>query len=386
MSFFAGKGFLKICLNLIKEEDEFSSPAAKKSSQPKKAWSYADIWATRFKDSSVNGLIILAQVESCSESYDNMKQLLELIGIEACNDPTLNYKNTPDCKMALSSLGLGAAGSDCCCPICEMRSRDFGDPDKMYEGGTLRTTKRIKDFAEKYQAEVKKREQSYLSKGKAVPTTKLSSAPYKNCEHPPLVMFSEDENLEVKEVLAPFQLHILLGLFLLIYNFLRSILMQVGSFVEIEDWPKECGFGKSSYWAAFNGNQTEKLLGNVDILRKLIRQDPRVDNYMSVNAALCALEALNEVKAACFGQYLADDYYQKIKEFGFHYMRIVYNIEELNKSIPKKETMFTFNVVLKAHILFAHVVPFLEYENDVKSKCFPNWIRKGMGYWSEQGM
>ena len=98
------------------------------------------------------------------------------------------------------------------------------------------------------------------------------------------------------------------------------------------------------------------------------------------------LEALNEVKSACFGLYLAENYMQKIKDFGYHYMRIVYNIEEINKNLLKKDQMFTFNVVLKAHILFAHVAPFLERENNIKSKLIPNWIRKGMGYWSEQGM
>ena len=84
MLYFLGEGFLKICLNLVKEDDEFSSPNAKKMAsahQKPKKWTYADIYGNMFKDSSANGTIILAIAERVSESHDNLALLLGLIGL-----------------------------------------------------------------------------------------------------------------------------------------------------------------------------------------------------------------------------------------------------------------------------------------------------------------
>ena len=61
-----------------------SSPPKKKaaaaSKDPKK-FSYADIYGSVFKDSGVNGLIILAAVQEISESHYNIKKLMDLCGL-----------------------------------------------------------------------------------------------------------------------------------------------------------------------------------------------------------------------------------------------------------------------------------------------------------------
>ena len=58
-----GQDFFKVCLNIIKEEDELVSPAQKKSASKISEKTYADVYANMFKDSGVNGLFIIAAAE-----------------------------------------------------------------------------------------------------------------------------------------------------------------------------------------------------------------------------------------------------------------------------------------------------------------------------------
>ena len=92
-----------------------------------------------------------------------------------------------DCKLVLKALGLGTAASKHCCMYCELPKNKFGDPQFMYEGGTLRSFLRIENFAQEYQ------EAAAAHTG----ATKLSSAPWFNCEQPPLCMPTSDGQKDV---------------------------------------------------------------------------------------------------------------------------------------------------------------------------------------------
>ena len=188
----AGQDFFKVCLNIIKEEDDLSSPAQKKSASKHK-YTYADIYANMFKDSGVNGLFVIAAVEKVSESYHNLKVILDLVGLQSAEIG--DWINTDDCKLALIALGLGAVGSTFNCMFCECPHDLFNHPDFVHEGGDLRSFKGCQELAKQYQEAVEKSKQK---------KTKLSSAPWKNCEHPPLCLPSNgDEDVFVIDALAP---------------------------------------------------------------------------------------------------------------------------------------------------------------------------------------
>ena len=69
-----GGSFLKVCLNIDRENDELTSLISQK-----KKWSYEkQSSCDKFKYSGVFKLIILAIVEDVEESYTNVKCLLDL--------------------------------------------------------------------------------------------------------------------------------------------------------------------------------------------------------------------------------------------------------------------------------------------------------------------
>ena len=182
-------------MNIIKEEDDLASPAQKKhASKKSKKFTYADIYGNMFKDSGVNGLIIIAAVERVSESYHNLQTILELVGLESAEIGTNDFINADDCELALTALGLGPVGSKHNCMFCDCDKDLFDDPDCIYVGGNLRTSNGIREFANQYQE----------AAGNSRQKTKLSSAPWFNCEHPPLCLpHNGEEDVVVIDALAP---------------------------------------------------------------------------------------------------------------------------------------------------------------------------------------
>ena len=93
----AGKHFFKITLNLIREDDDLASPPHKKAaaaSKNPKRFTYAEIYASQFKEAGVNGLFILACVEEISESRYNLKKLIvDLMGLSSA-ELGHNWMNT----------------------------------------------------------------------------------------------------------------------------------------------------------------------------------------------------------------------------------------------------------------------------------------------------
>ena len=66
----SGRGFLKICLTMERKHRPVgSSPQKKKNTQKK------------FKDDGVKRLIILGLIEDVPETYENVKTLMELVGV-----------------------------------------------------------------------------------------------------------------------------------------------------------------------------------------------------------------------------------------------------------------------------------------------------------------
>ena len=165
----------------------------------------------------------------------------------------------------------------------------------------------------------------------------------------------------------------MLGIFLYLYKLLATVMDTLGSLVDIKEWPTALGITMHGYWAQFDGNQTKKLLENVQVLRNMLRRDRQVYENEFVKIILLAMEEFDAVRKKCFGLYLDPTYVAQIREFAYHYLCLV--------NMLKTVDSVTFNVTLKAHILFCHVSQFLGRQNEAKAKQDKNWRPKGLGYW-----
>ena len=87
----------------------------------------------------------------------------------------------------------------------------------------------------------------------------------------------------------------MLGIFLYLFKLMGKVMETLGSTVDINAWPTALGITKSGYWAQFDGNQTKKLLENVEILRNMLKRDRKIFDNEFVKIILLAMEEFNEV-------------------------------------------------------------------------------------------
>ena len=93
----------------------------------------------------------------------------------------------------------------------------------------------------------------------------------------------------------------MLGIFLYLYKLLATVMDTLGSLVDIKEWPTALGITMHGYWAQFDGNQTKKLLENVQVLRNMLRRDREVYENEFVKIILLAMEEFDAVRKKCFG-------------------------------------------------------------------------------------
>ena len=354
-----GGTWLKVCLNLEKAFDEFSSPRKKsrksrlekaidESSSPRKKSrsKYRDgPNARKFKDSGVKKLIPLAFIEDAKESYDNLEKIIELCGLNS-----INWTPAFDMKLGLVLLGLGTAASKHPCMFCTMPKDEFANPDTICTGGELRDFDSIEENANAYQAAAK------AHKGKA----KLSSKDFANAEHKSL--FDPDEldgTTIVVHVVPPFELHILLGLANDLFDHLFTAMEGLDVLDILLGFLAPLGLKRSEHFGGqFNGNQSIKLLQSLHLLRKALKGHSR--ELSLVEPILEAMECLDSVRIACFGQDLDPDFKLKIKHLADLWLKL------------------GISVTPKCHVLFVHVAQFLDFQNNGCTES------RGLGYWSEQ--
>ena len=332
-----GGCFLKVCLNIEKKWDAFSSPRHKR----RRANFKDGLFPNKFKSSGVKKLIPLALIQDTTESFDNLELIVNLLDLNS-----LEYCPAMDIKCGLTMLGLGTAASSFPCPYCNLHKKDFKDPAFVCSGGDLRDFGSIERNAHGYQ------EAAAAHKG----AKKLSSKDFESAEHSSIfdpVDVSSD-SLVVHHV-PPFPLHLWLGL----GNLLAKEVMEKISSSTLDAWLKPLGLVKSAmHGGQFNGNMLTGVLGSTDRLRTLLS----AKEFDSCCNLLEAMDQLESVRAACFSAtFLADDFKEKIKELATLWLRI---------GLP---------VTVKAHILFVHVAQFLDFQNE-SSDGSP----RGLGYWSEQ--
>ena len=160
-----GGGFLKVCMNILNSQNE----------QTKNYFSYSrGAFSQAFYDSGVKKLMILAIAEFVKETYESLKQILELLCLES-----VVFTLAVDMKLANVFLGLGSAALTYPCPWCETSKNDFGN---QAMSGKLRTLGIIRFNSINHQKALN----VHLKK------SKLLAASYKSCVNLPLLNLPDE--------------------------------------------------------------------------------------------------------------------------------------------------------------------------------------------------
>ena len=122
-----GKHF-KLSVNLIEEGTKPNTPkkAKSRSEQAKKLKDSKEkpVAKKRFKDSSVKGTCMLAIVEDIPETRENVKIVLDRLGLGAIK---LEDCMASDYKLTNLLIGIQGHSSSCPCPYCEWKKKDQFD-------------------------------------------------------------------------------------------------------------------------------------------------------------------------------------------------------------------------------------------------------------------
>ena len=337
----AGKSTTKICFTLEKLDLEGSNVFAKRST-------YKDSGSKdMFKDSGVKRLQIIINVESCQESYFNMKKLWDLVKPYNFRDRHKLFTKAFDIKMNLIWHGLGTASSTYPCLYCTKKKIHFADEATMLQGGTSRTYGLIRENAEKYRLAVEKHTGSQ----------KLSSAEFFNCERPP-VDDAPDETKIIKDC-PPMSLHLVLGIFNDgIFNILDRLLEHFELPIRGDDWTKAVGIERQKSHGgvrAFNGRQCHAMMTDnaLQKLLQLLRAHEDRNAMSKVVNVIDVLHSFKQVVNSSFGRIKLASYKDDIKKFAHHYIKLMNYCHMLTVPI-------NLYVTPKVHIVFVHVVEFLD--------------------------
>ena len=342
---------LKMTLNVKKVQDDFASPAHKRSTYAQGAFPKA------FKDSGVKRSIIILFAEGVTESYWNQDQMTRLIAFSFLELSSPFFTN--DLSLSPKFCGCSTAMSTCPCPYCRMRRLDFGDFAKIPSRGDPRTVGEIEKYARMYQ------EASRNHTGK----NKLSSQDYFNCENPPLFLhFLVPLHFTIMSLMPPPELHILLGMANDFFDLLVDRLSHNPQYINlIKEFLTKAGLkrkeyftqGRTTFPGQFAGDDCKTLLNKVDLLAQELQKIPAA--FQIAEPIITAMRSFNNVRTQCFGVVLDENYKRSITEFAHLWLKCERSI------------------TLKCHVLIVHVSEFLDLQKN-------NYPGMGLGFWAEQAM
>ena len=272
----------------------------------------------KFLESGVKKLFIIALAPNVSELYVNMKRLWLNCGIEKLHH---RYTIATDLKLCNVLLGLMSHSSCHPCAWCD------ADKENLHKVGNQRTISSLmKLFWDFFESKKDKKDAKHFG----------------NVIHPPIICDNIDDDTSVICLIPPPELHLLIGPVNKLYTALDD------EWQECELWLKECNVKKVEYHGGqFAGNESRKLLNNVDKLQAL--HPPS-----SVTKFITAFRSFNAVVEACYGKTLHPDFQRRIAVFAMDYLKL------------------GISVTPKVHAVFFHVAEF----------CL--LTGQGLGPWREQ--
>ena len=285
-----GGGFLKACVSILPSSSpampqQVTFPAKRRGPEA-------------YSNSGIKKLIIVGLVNDLPELYENVKQLLDAIGLKSLSFFTMAM----DMKLGNICLGLQSHASKHPCAWCE-GSAPWSVPARPRTLGRLREC---------------------VSNFKAHGERKGDSSKYFNVIHEPLLDGADHE--DVLTYYPPPELHLLLGG----TNKLVAELNTRWGNDQAFQWLQKKGIHRADYRGGqFEGNQCRLILEKAKDLGLVLPS--HLKGYAN------ALDCLREVKNACFSHALAPDYAQKILDFKMAYCQL------------------GLSVTPKMHALFQHV-------------------------------
>ena len=139
-------------------------------------------------------------------------------------------------------------------------------------------------------------------------------------------------------------------------------------------WAKACSLVRSSHYGrklVFNGPQCHKLLENLDKLDGLLIANGLLGRCKQIRECF---RAFKNVTKSCFGNVLFPRYQNDIREFAGTFFNLIDYCDEI--STPQNN--IKLNVTLKVHIVFLHIIQFIETRKSDQNVEF------GLGFDSEQ--
>ena len=221
-----GGGFLKVCLSIF----DINDPCPKSSSGLSK----------KFLESGVKRVFIIGLVPDVSEDYVNVKRIWMNYGVENLN----KYTVATDLKLCNILLGMMSHSSCHPCAWCDITK------DSLHKKGNQPTISSLmKLFWEFFESRSEKKD----------------AQKFGNVIHPPILCQDDTNDTPVICLLPPPELHLLIGPANKMYSELEAI------WPDSEEWLKACNVKKEEYHGgSFAGNESRKLLQNVDHLEALI--------------------------------------------------------------------------------------------------------------------
>ena len=158
------------------------------------------------------------------------------------------------------------------------------------------------------------------------------------------------------------------------YDTLDAILSQITLKMHAVDWARSCNVVKNMHYGGtviFNGPACRTLLKNLDKLVELLSHNGLLGRCEIIVEVFKKFE---NVVQSCFGNVLYPRYANDIREFAGAFFNLMNFCEEL--STP--ENRIKLNVIPKLHIIFLHIIQFLEIQKEKHNVEF------GLGFYSAQ--
>ena len=300
----SGGNFLKLSLNLI---DMVNARDPDRQAQ-----------LSGFHDSGLKGLHIVAIVEDLKESHEAFEEFFRLVKLEK-----VPFWIAADFKVDNFLAGIQACSSTYACPFCNSTIHEFDT------AGSPRTIRRIRQ-----------KRDDWVSVDKANPKKLIK---HEGCEHyPALPGRGLDKDEEILDIIAPGELHLVLGI---VNKVLSEI--RVGWKSGIDEWFGSLSLDKKGYQfedTDFNGRNCSTVLSEVG---SLIQETQRAGMFW-IQPHLRTLQVLRKVVDACFGFVLDPNYAAYIAEFKNAWQALV-------DAYPHQ-----FKFHYKIHILVCHVEEFIK--------------------------
>ena len=288
-----GGGSFKVTLNMTEKKqqtaDDVKSPPKKRTAKHIKK---------RHKDSGVKKLFIIAIVEGILETYDNVKSILKLLGLE-----NIDFVIATDLKLANILLGLSNHASRHRCPYCTIPHGEFNCPNRRPLEENLRT---LGDIRNSHRAFLDHCNRKYPNN----PKEGLKDAKdFDNCINMPL--FSLPDETLIMDIIPLPELHLMLGC---VNNILKELNKRWGERHNIEDpvWKfcDEHNIKKITYRGkSLEGPSCEKLFKKLHLLDR--RVPPRLRTFVS------ALFTFDALKKSCFSDVVQEDFEKQSRAFKF---------------------------------------------------------------------